>query len=76
MHGRTFLRTMMDALFINNVFAKTLTAFVKFCNEQAVFSGKELKFSKKMPLDSIEVQKRYKNKFIFESKLANGANSK
>ena len=49
MHGRTFFRTMMDAIFLNNALARTLLAFVKFCNEQAFFGPKELKFSKNMP---------------------------
>ena len=76
MQGRTFIRIMFDNLFVNNALCKAIVSLVNFCKEQGFYYKKDLKFSKKMPLDSIEVQKRYKNKFIFESKLVNGANSK
>ncbi len=70
MHGRTFFRIMLDSLFVNNSFVKTIESFVKFCNEQRYYSQNELKFSDKMPLNNI-VKDNYKNKYVFNSLTMN-----
>lgn len=67
MQGRTFLRIMLDNLFVNNALCKSIVALVNFCNEQSYFAKKELKFLKKMPLNKMETEKNYKTKFIFNS---------
>ena len=67
MQGRTFLRIMLDNLFVNNAFSKTISALVNFCNEQSYFYKKELKFLKKMPLNKVSSESNYKNKFIFSN---------
>ena len=67
MQGRTFLRIMLDNLFVNNALCKAISALVNFCNEQSYFYKKELKFLKKMPLNKISSESNYKNKFIFNS---------
>ena len=72
MQGRTFLRIMLDNLLINNVLCKTIAALVNFCNEQNYFYKKELKFLKKMPLNKINQESNYKNKFIFNSTRKTG----
>ena len=74
MQGRTFLRTMLDNLFVNNTFCKVLSALVKFCKEQMGYGIKELKFYEKMPLNKIEQAGSYR-KFIFNSMQNNGVNS-
>lgn len=68
MQGRTFLRIMFQNIFANNVFSKTLLAFVNFCNEQSLFVQKELKFFSKKPLNNIEPNGISDNRFIFSTK--------
>ncbi len=72
MQGRTFLRIMLDSLFINNAFCKALAKVVKFCNEQSPFFKEKLKFSQKMPFTKTEQKNNYKTKFIFDGKQASG----
>lgn len=72
MRGRTFFRIMIDNLFVNNAFCKALVALVNFCNEQSFFSQKDLKFLKKMPLNTKEQDSVYKNRFIFDSSQSIG----
>ena len=76
MQVRTFLRIMFDNLFVNNAFSKALLSLVNFCNEQAYFSKKELKFLKKLPLNKIETENSYKTKFIFKSNHKTGVDYK
>ena len=76
MRGRTFLRTMIENLFINNSICQTIIALVKFCNEQCYNYRKELKFSKKMPLNNIENNNNYKNRFIFNNTYNSGVHQK
>ena len=76
MSGRTFLRIMLDNLFINNALSKSLITLVNFCKEQSYFNGKSLKFLKKMPLNKIENEGVYKTKFIFNNTQNYGANFK
>ena len=76
MQGRTFLRIMIDNLFINNAMCRALSSLVNFCNEQQYFSGKELKFLKKMPFNNIKKDSSYKNKFIFSSAQKSGVDYK
>ena len=76
MQGRTFLRIMLDSLFVNNPVCKALAYLVNFCNEQSYFYKKDLKFSKKMPLHEIETENSYKTKFIFKSKQNIGVDYK
>lgn len=73
MQGRTFLRIMLDNLFINNPISKTIIALVNFCNEQNYYHKKELKFFTKVPLNKTEEYGTYKNnKFIFKNLHQNG----
>ena len=67
MQGRTFLRIMLDNLFVNNALCKSIVALVNFCNEQSYFAKKELKFLKKMPLTKIKEDSTYKKPFIFNN---------
>ena len=77
MQGRTFLRIMLDNLFINNPLSKAIAALVKFCNEQDYYYKKELKFLTKMPLNKTEAYGSYKNnKFIFKNQHSNGVQFK
>ena len=76
MQGRTFLRIMIDNLFVNNAFCKAILALVNFCNEQSYFAKKELKFLKKMPLNKMTQDSSYKSKFIFNSTYKTGVDYK
>ena len=76
MQGRTFLRIMLDNLFVNNALCKAISALVNFCNEQSYYSRKELKFLNKMPLNKIEQDSVYQKRFIFNSAHKTGANFK
>ena len=67
MQGRTFLRIMLDNLFVNNALCKAISALVNFCNEQNYYNRKELKFLKKMPLNKVEQDSIYQKRFIFNS---------
>lgn len=75
MQGRTFFRIMLDILFNNAVF-KALTSFVNFCNEQRYYNRKELKFLKKVPLNSIAQKKSQKSGFVFNSITGSRINPK
>jgi len=68
MQGRTFIRIMFDNLFVNNALCKAIVSLVNFCKEQGFYYKKDLKFSKKMPLNKIETN-IYDNRFIFNSKV-------
>ena len=76
MQGRTFFRIMIDNLFVNNAIGKTISALIKFCNEQSYYGKKELKFLQKMPLNRTEQIKKYDERFLFNSNPKIGANSK
>ncbi len=76
MRGRTFFRIMIDNLFVNNAFSKALSALVNFCNEQSYYGRQKLKFLKKMPLNKIQQDSTYKNRFIFNSTQHSGVNNK
>lgn len=65
MQNRTFLRTMLD-LFFDNAFIKAIQACVKFCNEQQYYHREKLKFLKNVPLDNIDKNPFYRDKFIFK----------
>ena len=67
MQKRTFIRIMIDNLFVNNAFCKAVIALVNFCNEQSYYGKRELKFLKKMPLNKIRQENNYKTKFIFNT---------
>ena len=68
MQGRTFIRTMFEILF-NNSLCRTIASIVNFCNEQAYYNNKELKFLKKMPIKDIK-NNYIHNKFIFDTTKA------
>ena len=72
MRARTFLRIMLDNLFVNNVLCRTIQALVNFCNEQSYYNSNELKFLKKMPLSKTEQKTYYQKKFIFNSNHKTG----
>ena len=76
MQGRTFFRIMADNLIFNNPFYKAISAIVKFYKEQFSFSGKELKFSQKMPLHKTVQTYEYKKRFIFDTEQASGVSLK
>ena len=76
MQKRTFIRIMIENLFINNAISKTIAALIKFCNEQSYYGKKELKFLQKMPLNRTEQVKKYDERFLFNSNPKIGANSK
>ena len=76
MRGRTFLRIMLENIFINNTLSKTIIALVNFCNEQSYYGRKKLKFLNKMPLNNTEEHYNYKNKFIFTNNQNSGVNYK
>ena len=75
MQGRTFLRTMLDSILVNNAFCKAIVALVNFCNEQSYYNRKELKFLKKMPLNKTEQNIIYDKRFLFNTQK-NGVNSR
>ena len=68
MQGRTFLRIMLDSLFVNNPLCKAISCVVNFCNEQDIYNQKKLKFSKNMPLINNRKPTAYENRFIFANK--------
>ena len=73
MSGRTFLRIMIENLFVNNAICKALSNFINFCNEQSYYNNKKLKFLEKMPLNKLEDNNNYYNKrFIFNSNNKSG----
>ena len=76
MQGRTFFRIMIENLFVNNVFCKTIVALVNFCKEQSYYYRKELKFLKKMPLNKVENKTKYDNRFVFTSNTNSGVSYK
>ena len=73
MQGRTFLRIMLDNLFINNAFSKAISKLINFCNEQQYINHKKLKFSKKIPLHKVEKNDIINNKYIFTDLRNSGA---
>ena len=77
MQARTFLRIMLDNIFINNVFAKTISKLINFCNEQDLINYKKLKFSKNLPLHKKEKNDIINNsKYIFTDLRNSGVNYK
>ncbi len=76
MQIRTFLRIMINNLFVNNALSKALASLVNFCNEQRYYNRKELKFLKKMPLNNIMDKNTYSKKFIFNSTNKSGVSFK
>jgi len=77
MQGRTFIRTMIDNLFVNNAICKTVIALFNFCNKNKTYNLQNLKFSQKMPLTNIEsVEKNYNSRFIFDSTKISGVGTK
>ena len=76
MQGRTFFRIMADNLFVNNAICKALSALVNFCNEQRYCAHQELKFLKKMPINNIQKDSVYKNRFIYNPTQHSGVDDK
>ena len=76
MQGRTFLRIMIDNLFVNNAFCKAIIALVNFCNEQNYYNRRELKFLKKMPYNNIQEDTSYKKRLLFDTQKASGVKFK
>ena len=76
MQGRTFLRIMVDNLFVNNALSKAIINLVNFCNEFNSLVPKKLKFSQKRPLNNITNDSYYKNRFIFNKKENYGVDYK
>lgn len=76
MQKRTFIRIMIENLFINNAISKTIAALIKFCNEQSYYGKKELKFLQKMPLNKKNQKNKYDNRFVFNTNPKIGANFK
>lgn len=57
MQIRTFLRIMFNNIFRDNIFARSVRAFVNFCCELDVLNYKSLKYNKSMPLSLEETKK-------------------
>ena len=57
MHIRTFLRIMFNNIMHDNVFVKSVNAFVNFCCELDFLSYKSLKYNKEMPLSLSDTKK-------------------
>ena len=77
MHGRTFLRIMVDNLFINNAFARAIIALINFCKEQKYNNREELKFYQEIEFgDNIMSSNKIKTNFIFNTKQNSGVNLK
>jgi len=76
MRGRIFFRIMLDNLFVNNAFSKTIRALLNFCNEQSYYGQKKLKFLKNMPLNKIEQNNIYDKRFILNNNIKSGVNYK
>ncbi len=68
MQKRIFLRTMLERFF-DSAIIKTAVSFVKFCKEQSYFRQKELKFYKNLPINNIEVEQKFDNRYLFNGKL-------
>ena len=71
MQGRSFLRIMFESLFINNSFNKAIKYFINLCNNCLFYNKEKLKFSKKMPLNNIELNKQKTPHFTFNSITSN-----
>ena len=76
MRGRIFFRIMLDNLFVNNAFSKTIRALLNFFNEQSYYGQKKLKFLKNMPLNKIEQNNIYDKRFILNNNIKSGVNYK
>ena len=57
MQIRTFIRIMVNNIFRNNVFARTIRLFVNFCCELDIMNYKSLKYNRSMPLSLEETKK-------------------
>ena len=58
MQIRTFVRIMIENLFINNAFCKAIKSLVNFCYEQSYFNNNNLKFLEKMPIYILKKKKK------------------
>lgn len=74
MKKRTFIRIMLDILFINNALCKALVSLVNFCKEQYGYRIEKLKFLEKMPLNRKEDVNNYSKKFLFQTTKVHGVN--
>ena len=57
MQVRTFLRILLNNIFRNNIFARTIRSFVNFCCELDVMNYKSLKYNRSMSLSLEETKK-------------------
>ena len=67
MHNRTFLRILLDNIFLNNPLSRAVISLVNFCKECNGNPVPELKFLENMPLKRKEPVNNYKNRFVFDS---------
>lgn len=76
MRARTFLRIMIDNIFLNNPFTKAILALANFCYEQSYYNQKSLNILKNWSLKNTNKQSSYKSRFIFTNTPHSGANTK
>lgn len=68
MQNRIFLRTMLERFF-DSALIKAVVSFVNFCKEQGYFKQKELKFYRNLPINNIDVEQQFDNRYLFNGKL-------
>ena len=66
---RTYLRTMFNKIFCDNVIIDFGRAVVKFCNNYMVKEDNFLKFSEKMSLTDMETNKKFSFQSITGDKI-------
>ena len=76
MQGRTFLRIMLDNLFVNNTLLNSITKLVNFYNEQRYYNNRELIFFKKIASNRIKKNDTNQNHYKFNSITGNRINQK
>lgn len=60
MQGRTFLRIMIENLFINNALGKAISNLIKFCQEQGFYNTKNINILKTSPNNIKTTKNDYK----------------
>ena len=57
MKKRTFLRTMFNTIFHENILAKAISALVNFCYEYNILGSKSLKYERNVPLTLVDAKR-------------------
>ena len=66
---RTYLRTMFNKIFYNNVIVDFCRTVVKFCNNLPSNKENFLKFSENMPLDKMDTNEKFSFQSITGDKI-------